>query len=36
MAYQSGKPLAYEYLGESALRSAESLMDKDEMLLLLP
>ena len=32
MAYQSGKPLAYEYLGESALRSAESLMDKDEML----
>ena len=30
MAYQSGKPMAYEYLGESLLRGAES--EKDEML----
>jgi len=33
MAYQreSAKPMAYEYLGESVLRSAESQMNKDAM-----
>ena len=32
MAYQSAKPMAYEYLGESLLRGAEAQMNKDAML----